>query len=312
MKPHTWWEEFPERLAYEQRALEAAGIAYERDESAFARGVLRWRIQMPFKGEIIPLDVTFPDVYPFFRFQVEAPTLSLDHHQNPFGKNLCLIGRGTYHWNTTDTVAGLLQEQLPLVLQTGQCEDREAVRGLEQQQAEPFSDYYPYPPSLVVIPCSSAVGSGHDYGTFTVTAVGAQGPPPEQFVRGLLSTVRGQAGEVLFEADPALLTAFPGQRLEGTWVRVPQPIRHADQNLFVKELLERFPAARRARPNKVQGGWLQIWGVAFPEEAGWRSEDGEGWVFVCLFSRKESQLVRPLQAPAWHVGRAGRRKRNRG
>ena len=44
------------------------------------------------EGAIVPLEVTFPDLYPYFRFEIVAPTLSLDHHQNPFGKNLSVAG----------------------------------------------------------------------------------------------------------------------------------------------------------------------------------------------------------------------------
>lgn len=305
----AWWEEFPERLAYEQQALEAAKITYRRDEEAFARGILRWHLQMPLDGQFIPLDVTFSDLHPFFRFQVEAPTRSLPHHQNPFGKNLCLIGRATHYWNTTDTVASLLQEQLSVALRTGECEDRESVRGLEQQQAEPFSDYYPYPPSLVILPSSSAIPPQYGHGTFSVATVGSQGPPPERFVRGLVVQVRAHSGEVIADVAPDMVTAFPDQRLEGTWVRLSKPIPQAKQDLFLKELLAQFPVTRSAHANRVEGGWLQIWGVLFPEEARWRACDGEGWVFVCLFDAQRSGLVRDVKHPERRS--KGRSKRTR-
>lgn len=286
-----WFERYPAWLKGELDALKDAGIDYERDEEAFSQGVLRLRFTVEIEGECLPLVVTYPDLYPFFRFQVEAPSLTLQHHQNPFEKNLCLIGRGTHHWRTTNTVASLLMQQLPLVLQTGRATDAESVRGIEQQQAEPLSDYYPYAASMVVIQDGWKIPPGHDCGTFTVATIGAQGPAPEQLLRGTMVELHGRGGELLLTADPAILSAFPGDRLRGCWVKVPKPILQSQQDVFLKEVLDRFPFARTAPANRVEGGWLQIWGVVFPEEDRWRRESGEGWVFGCLFNSKRSQLV---------------------
>ncbi len=278
-----WFERQPAWLQCETDALRAAGIEYERDEEAFSQGILRLKLVVDFEGERLPLVVTYPDLYPFFRFEVTASTLSLPYHQHAVGKNLCLIGRGTHHWRTTDTVAGLLREQLPMVLRTGQSSDADSVRGLEQEQAEPFSDYYPYAPGMVVIDGAWKTPPDHDRGTFTIATIGQQGPPPARLVRGAMVELRGRNGESLFTADSAIYSAFPGDKLQGCWVRVPKPIEQFQQDLFLKEVLERSPFARRAPANRVDGGWLRIWAVAFPEEDKWRREDGEGWVFVCQF-----------------------------
>ena len=91
----------------------------------------RLHLEVDVDGETLRLVVTFPDFYPYFRFEVQAPDLHLDHHQNPFEKNLCLLRRGTEHWDPGDTVASLLHEQLADVLKTGRSQNIEEVKGLE-------------------------------------------------------------------------------------------------------------------------------------------------------------------------------------
>jgi hypothetical protein len=310
-----WWESNPGRLEYELAALAREGIACERDEVALAHGIIRLKLRVDVAGELIPLEVTFPDLYPYFRFEVSAPTLALGHHQNPFGKNLCLIGRETFYWNPDDTVAGLIQEQLPTVLETGRSADKEAALGQEHRQAEPIGVFYPYWPSMVVMPSGCVVPGHFDCGTFAVAATGPQSPPPNHFVRGILAELRSRNGDLLVEADPRMLSAFTGDQLQGYWVRTAEPIRHAELNNFMTEVFKQFPSAKLAPANRVDGGWLQIWGVVFPEEVAWR-ESGDGWVFVGLFSRQRSGLVSASQRvtasrPAPHKKRKGKKKRKR-
>jgi hypothetical protein len=55
--------------------LEAAGIPYERDESAWSRGLLRLSLRPVVDGKPLGLVAEFPDNYPYFRFEVYAPVL---------------------------------------------------------------------------------------------------------------------------------------------------------------------------------------------------------------------------------------------
>lgn len=306
-----WWESNSRRLEYELAALDRAGIAYRRDEAAFARGIMRLDLEADVEGERLALVVTFPDLYPYFRFEVDAPGLDLEHHQNPFGKNLCLLGRETFYWDTTDTVASLLSEQLPTVLKSGRSADKQAALGLEHQQAEPIGVFYPYPPSMVVIPFDCAIPDRFAEGTFTVATSGPQGPPPKHFLRGAMAELRAADGATIAATGPELLAAYPGERLQGYWVRAAEPIRQPNQEQFIKELLRRHPSARKALANRVPPGWLQIWGVAYPEEVEWR-EGGEGWIFVCLFGERHRLVSPHPQAPPPKPGHRGGRKSRKG
>lgn len=307
-----WWELNPGRLEHELDALARSGIACERDDAALARGIVRLNLQVDVEGEQFPLVVTFPDHYPYFRFEVDAPTLDLGHHQNPFGKNLCLLGRETHYWDTTDTVAGLLQEQLPTLLKTGRSAVKEVAVGLEHQQAEPIGVFYPYPPSMVVMPFDCVIPDRLNRGTFTVATSGPQGPPPEHFLRGAMVDLRAADGEMIAAACPELIAAYSGDRLQGSWVRASEPIRHVQQDLFLGEIFKRDPLARKAHANRVPTGWLQIWGIVFPEEVQWR-QSGDGWVFICRFDQQRHRLISPLQqAPRPKPGPRAHRKAKRG
>ena len=291
-----WWQRWPGRLEFELNALAAAGMRYQFDQALLDRGVARLEVEVDVPGEVVRLEVLFPDLYPYFRFEVYAPQLRLSHHQNPFEHNLCLLARRSDNWHTSDTVAGLLQQQLPEVLRTGRSDagpEAAAVAEVEEPQAEPLSIYYPYAPSSVM----TAHGGGDidrrfRSGRMVVgTSAGPQGPPPRVFVRGAVLEILSDAGDVIATTDDSLRRGFPGAVLNGRWVRVDEPILAFDAGEFLAQLLHRYPAARGAPTNRVDGGHLQLWGVLFPEEVG-RRDVGEGWLFVCSFDEKIDRLLR--------------------
>ena len=204
---------------------------------------------------------------------------------------------GTQLWLTTDTGASLPLEQLPRVLMTGRQPAKEVVEGIEHQQAEPYSDYYVYPPSMVVLPKKGIFPIQHLGGHFGIAPAAPAGPPPGSLLRGIVSEVRDSSNNVLFSADAKLRVAFRGAMLEGYWVRSSAPIAHVDHELFLKALLNSFPAAYSARINKVPGGWLQVWGVVFPEEHAWRHLGGDGVVFICLFNANRKKMAQRVRVP---------------
>ena len=286
-----WWRRRPEWLEQELAAFEAAGIRWERDEEAFAQGVARLHLTLEEGGESLHLTITYPDLYPYFRFEVSAPNnLRLHHHQHPDGGNLCLMPRGTERWRPSYTAAGVLRDRLADVLRTGRSEDAAAAAGVEQEQAEPFSDYYPYPPSIIIVQRGWQIPPLVSGGTLMVGTAAPQGPPPKAFVRGAVLQLCDEAGNVLEEAEASLRQAYRGRVLECVWVRAPQPIALFDQVEFIRHLLHHYPHARLAPANRVDGGWVQVWGVLFPEEVGHRRMGNEGWVFACCFDEKRYRL----------------------
>lgn len=291
-----WWERHPERLEYELQALAASGVRFERDEAAFAAGIARLRVWPTVGGVEVELAVTFPDLYPFFRFTVDSPTrLGLDHHEAPVGPGaLCLLDRATEAWRTHDTVAGLLTTQLPYTLAAGRSADREAVADIEAHQAEPFSEWYPYAPAMLQIDGGWVLPPDASAGEFRarLTHLGLRddGVP---VVHGVVVEVRDQRGQVIAKADPRLDRAHAGDDWIGRWTRSPIPIATDDP-------AQLFADAAALDVRKMEPSWLpmpaarkdstelriQMRAVVFPEEHDWRDASGQGWAFVVRGQRR--------------------------
>ena len=224
-------------------------------------------------------EVTFPDLYPYFRFEIAGPDLGLGHHQNPFSGALCLVGRATEEWRVTDTLASFLTTRLPLTLEAGASDDPAAVADREQRQAEPFSDYYPYLSSTILM-----VDSGWELGEAThgsfEAAVGIEG---EGHVRGVVLEVRDERGSLLGKTGGDLGRLF-AESIRGRWVRSATAILEGDPVAARERVAQMNPSLGQFRWQRVGRRFVDIVGVLFPEEVRWR-ELGEGWLFLVTLGR---------------------------
>src|SRR5258706_6146688 len=166
-----WWKRWPGRYKYELRELKRAGFRIRHDRQAYRSGVARIEVRGLIAAAERTVNLTFPDLYPYFRCEVEAPAEALPYHQHPGSKNLCVLGRSTYNWHPTCTAAWLLREQVPKVFEAALAEDRTGLGALEEAQGEPFGDYYRYAPSMIMIDSRWRVPEGHVGGTFKVATV---------------------------------------------------------------------------------------------------------------------------------------------
>jgi hypothetical protein len=257
--------------------LDAAGINYSIDEVARTEGILRLNLSIPSEeGEPLKLQATFPDLYPYFRFEIRAPELDLPHHQNPFSKNLCLLGRSTRNWNTDDTLAKFIRERVPLVLMAGKSSGTAAVTALEEHQGEPFSDYYPYRDfSMIVVDSSWQIPEHYTGGTLLV---GLSRPRriDSEFL-GIVLKVQDGRREDIVMAEPELFQLCP-QQVNCRWVRLEAPIRTEDPDEFFKRLIEIHPEIARPQWSTVGNIRYDVVGCVFPEDQRYR-ETGLGWVF---------------------------------
>jgi len=280
-----WWDDFPAILARELRALDEADIVYKRDDEAFDKGILCLHIEMEKTGK---LRVVFPDLYPYFRFEIYAPELKLSHHQNPFSKSLCLIGRSSANWQVKDTLAAFLMERLPKVILTGESDNATEAEGIEEHQAEPFSDYYDcYPGTAVIVDGSWRIDPCYESGTILIGTVS----PENQFIRGAVFKVCDEDGKTLAEANKEISCAFPGEVLLGRWVRLPAPLKTPNHRERFMHLQEKDPHPEKIERYRVDGGQLQIRAALFPEEIRqWRVRE-YGWMFVCGIKYRKSWAV---------------------
>lgn len=303
-----WWKRRPACYSQELRELRNAGYAPERDEAAFERGIVSLRVTVPTDafGDL-PLVVIYPDFYPHFRPQVAAPTLGftdLPHHLHPFGRTLCLLGRGSEHWHASWTAARLIREQLEPALAAGRSGDVPEA-GVEQAQAEPFHTYPEYPPAIVLVPPGLELEPEQRSGRFGVRLLEPLSLPIRSFARGVMTTIRDAAGKVLATADP-LFAPPSGPLVHGRWRRLARPIVHPTGREFLKSLLQLDPHARSAPANAVDGGELRLWGVVYPDEVGHRCR-GDAWMFVAEAAYRPPQPG-PARTPKKPRNQKGRRR----
>jgi len=246
MKP--WWERFPGRLEDEIKGLGEAGFECERDEEAFKAGYGALRVSTCLKkwGEI-RITIRFPYFYPYFQFFAFSDDMDLSHHQNPFNKNLCLVGRDPEKWHPTYTVAKMLTEMLPVVLEAGSSNDFERTAELEQDQAEPFSDYYRYlPGSSVLWDGEWSIPPEVKQGSLTV------GLHPERYdldsikiARNLaMVSITDERGNDLGKADPRISDLYSTEILQGIWIREKEPLKAEDGIQLFHLLQEQRPFVR--------------------------------------------------------------------
>ncbi|MCF8035317.1 MAG: hypothetical protein K9K62_00450 [Desulfobacteraceae bacterium] len=291
MKP--WWERFPERLEHEIERLESEGYSCRKDEDAFEAGYGALHLSTHVEGVgPLSLAVHFSYLHPYFPFQVICKDLDLPHHQNPFAKNLCILGRNPERWNHTWTVADVLTNMLPKVLEAGQADNQAFTAHLEQDQAEPFSEYYSfYRPSAVVWDGSwvlpETVSQGYLEMGFHPCASRSHGI--EAVAKTAVLSILDPDGRVIAEANPRLVQFFgSGRRKRYPWVRVEQEIREANPVQFVNRLAEHNAFLKKQIGAMLKKRGSMLLGVVFPEEVK-RRKTSDGWVFVYVKVKKSSK-----------------------
>lgn len=301
MKP--WWERFPAVYEEEISQLEAAGIPFTRDQGLWDAGVLQLRLHPRVDGREVELIATYPDLYPYFRFEVRAPgEANLVRHREPFGGVLCLIGRRGENWQVDDRLAWFIQNQVPKVLRLGTATaDENDLEAGEEHQGEPFSEYYPYArDALLVIDSAWKLPSDVHAGTLRLLVE----PRTDGIVRGVVAEVRDCSGNVL-SAYPAPDVIY-SQRLEARWFRVPTVIQESDPEEALAAVAEIHDDARRPRPQRLGSVVVDVNAVIFPEEVRWR-EAGDGWFFIvrAQAARQPNQRRTPAGYYFARAGRAG-------
>ena len=287
-----WWERWPGLLDREFNALRAANIPYERVEEAYRNGVMRLRLRfrLPADGREIELLATYPDLFPFFRFEIAAPGENLPLHQHPEAKNLCVLRRGSEHWDQDWTLAEIIQDQVPTVFRAALSKSVEEVAELEQHQAEPYSEYYPLDrqlANLLLIGGDWKIEPAERSGTVTIGLPAQQVIDGHSFLRGAVLAVRSNTGQLLARLDQRLETRYRGTTLDIRWVRLEEPLAVFQPRQFFEMVRGLDPGANNNRIHNFGGGVLQAWAVLFPEEVKWRDEaKGDGWIFVYHFSRQ--------------------------
>lgn len=330
-----WWVRDPERLQRELDALAATGIGAERDEAAEAQGVLRLNLTHPPVAALGPdplrLVAIFPDHYPYFPVHVEAPDLDLAHHQNPFGKNLCLLARSVSEWRSaTDTLAGILTAQLPRLVTVVSTDDADTMAALEEHVPEPATWYYPYERTsavLVAVGRDGAAARVPEPATHGSLVIGLEElprpgvPGASAVLRGALLSVQDHEGRMLLEAPPALIERYaPRQSVTAFWVRTDLAVVSAPNDTAAEAVYEAAeeadPRGQQPPPLDLPNNYrIRVRATLFPEEQRWRGRSdhiGDGWAFAVRMYPVSADASRGGPGRTFNAARGGPARGHRG
>lgn len=278
LKP--WWERLPKRLDFELEALQQAGIEFARRDDDFLRGLLVLDLEVTVGGsESIELRAEFPDLYPYTRPEVYAPDLALARHQNPFFKNLCLLGRRSDAWSPEMTLAELVLKQLPLVLGANKATGQEEAGPLEEHQGEPITAFYEYAGNAAVI-----IGQNFSPPVFEKAGQALFARLSGQPAVMTVANLRSPNGDIVVRIDPVIATPF-GNEFTGRWVRLETPIYVNGGKAFDDELVRRHPELGKRQYVSYGNDALDHILIGFPDELRW-FEQQLNWVMLVRKKRK--------------------------
>ena len=285
----AWWDRWVGRLEHELHELKVAGYQVVAEDRS--SGLLRLEVLAPDAktgaGDL-KLTVTFSDAYPRTAPDVATEDLGMAHHQHPFHGTLCLIGRETYYWDSTTTLADLLDTQLHKAISSGRGEgdDRD-----ELDQGEPFARYYPYQDDAEFLADLTDDLQPGEAGEADFLVDGPF-PPPGNGARfiGLIQELR--QGRATLHRAPAALTGLfgaGGVRVQGRWVILERPPRTEDAEKFWRDVTDADPRGLGAATLGERAAYLRL--VGFPDERS-RTERGLSWVVAVRVAGGERRRPR--------------------
>ncbi len=292
-----WWVDRPGTLHQELAGLKRAGIDYQVREDLKAQGILQINATVDVGGEQVEVEVVYPDLFPYVRFEIYAPKLDLERHQNPFGKNLCLLARGTENWDIDDTAADFLKNRLPMVLAAARAPAGSSPVP-EVPQGEPRSFFYPTQPgAAILIDSAWHVPTEVDRGWLKIyldeppvgllTPGGLEAP----VVRGVVAEIKDAGHHVLAFADPGMLQPVSNPvTVSARWLRLdPPPPIDSGEHPFASFSAAVDNAWGSAGTSSQYGKYrLEITAVLFSEEVA-EATEGDGWLFrIRALGRKKA------------------------
>lgn len=140
----SWWTQFPDRRAAEDRAFAKHGAKVSIANEA--SGLLIYAVDWPVEGEKpIHLRVGFSFLHPFCRADISAPEVTFARHQNPITKGLCLVAQDEDQWVPGELVADMIARQLVELRAANDAraaQDWDKAAAIEEQLTDPLSAYF--------------------------------------------------------------------------------------------------------------------------------------------------------------------------
>jgi molybdopterin/thiamine biosynthesis adenylyltransferase len=294
-----WWIAIPGRFEFEIEALRkvcSEVAVYKQDEKSGHLGI---KLVFELEGKSYPLRAEFPATYPFTRPMVYAEKSSFKWHQNPYGKNLCLLGRTAENWLSTCTLAQHLSEQMPKIIASNATSDPKVAAELEELQAEPFTTFLTYQLNSSMLLLHAIPAIGRDKGSFVAACA-----PFGGVLRGvLLSLTDDENRDLTVIPDAVGIGMQFSKPIHGKWYRMAGQPLTANAKDFLEQIVSIYPEARKRNWTTHRDRRFEVIGVLLPEENGWRAK-GESMLFIVVQSNKMAggrrmemtEFVRTLRA----------------
>ena len=292
----AWWERYPEELRKETVALDALGCTWSFDLAAKEAGQLVVQVDIPQGETVLRLTAAYPDAYPYFPPMVTADQILFERHQHPVGKNLCLLAREGEDWQPGhDTLATLLKEQLPLILDVN-CQPAmsDAVARTEDHVGEPLSSFLSYALECAVIVPDETPPEDLCAGRLSVLA---REIPPQMsgraFLNGVIEAIADLQNKPVIRFAPK--TAVFNRRITGFWLRLDKrPVLKDPQAAAYEffQIIEASIPAFAKTVNAAKAAEVFVAGFVYPDEVSWRTNAND-WVFLAIRVRREAKRARP-------------------
>lgn len=308
-----WFEESKDLFEKEVNRFKELGISLSGDAISMSDGILTLNFDIPANNRFdlqldkpLKLTVVYPDNYPFFKPEVFANDLLLPRHQNPFAKNLCLLGRETGKWIVGQTVADFIKEQLPKILVKGKITNQDIISKDPDEQAEPLSDYYKVLNGVMVMSDFSVVSDDLTGGTFRFRLERYDKEfsfeNRESYLRLMIPIWKNAHGKSIVPTDAQATTH------ESPWVRIDDLASHPERvNQIVNDKLNEFKHRGLSQAIAIKDGRITtILGIKFKEEVT-KGQIGWGWLFAIQYSVKGKSQV--IIVPGTRIGREDYRMR---
>jgi hypothetical protein len=279
----SWQVRFPGRLEHELADFAERGLDFSVDaERLDADGHVVIVGSLLHAGEEIPLEVVYPDLFPWMRPEVYAKGLNLARHQNPYEGNFCLLDRSSRAWKPSYTAAWLVAEKVPFLLDL-LAADLETMRDAESPQGEPASTYFIgtagttvfIPAEMLILPADARAGAGR------IAVAPFEGP--NLGLRGAIAELVEKRGskktKTLATFDETLQKRFAGPRLPFRWVRLTELPTENSPAALLAAIEAAQPGFGTPRWETVSGGAVAIVAAVFKEEVR-QGEEEDAWLFV--------------------------------
>ncbi|MEH6503329.1 MAG: ThiF family adenylyltransferase [Cycloclasticus sp.] len=267
----AWFQDHPHYLQDEENALMKEGFTYTIDEAARSEGRLIITIIYPIGSENHDLTCHYHAAYPFFAPKVIAPTLPSGRHIDPYSHGLCLFEDEQSVWNTHDTLAKVLKEQIPKVLK--EHEYAENISKIEGAEGYQITGQIPYEPVSVIFTGDWVIPEEVNSGEICikVTKNSNSGTP----VLGFVDSFNAGKTPPQSSSTPFLEDFFPS-KLQCKWVKLDGPPKSIKGDDVLNEAKKINPAIKNAHFQKKD---FDIVGLVFQEDAS-KNKKVLNWIFV--------------------------------